>query len=41
MGISQRVILCRGQIFRDGTDGGDGIAAAVILIEFYFEYDDA
>lgn len=29
------------QFFRDGTDGGDGIAAAVIVFELLFEYADA
>jgi hypothetical protein len=28
-------------LFRDGTDGGDTIAAAVILLELFFEYNDA
>lgn len=28
------------EIFRDGTDGGDTIAAAVILFEALFEYTD-
>ncbi len=27
--------------FRDGTDGGDGIAAAVMLFGLFFEYNDA
>jgi len=26
---------------RDGTDGGDGMAAAAILFELYFEYNDS
>ena len=28
-------------LFRDGTDAGDTIAAAVVLFEIYFEYADA
>lgn len=27
-------------LFRDGTDGGDGMAAAAILFSLMFEYDD-
>lgn len=26
--------------FRDGTDGGDGIAAAVQMVDLFFEYSD-
>jgi len=26
---------------RDGSDGGDGMAAAAIVVEIYFEYNDA
>ncbi len=29
------------EFFRDGTDGGDGISAAVLLFELFFEYADA
>lgn len=29
------------EFFRDGTDGGDGISAAVQLHALYFEYNDA
>jgi hypothetical protein len=28
-------------LFRDGTDGGDGIAASVFVHELFFEYADA
>lgn len=27
-------------LFRDGTDGGDGMAADAMLFELFFEYDD-
>lgn len=33
--------LVQFELFRDGTDGGDGIAAAVQVHGLYFEYADA
>jgi len=32
--------IVMGQLYRDGTDAGDTIAAAIILLELYFEYND-
>ena len=29
------------ELFRDGTDGGDGMAAAAIVFAVLFEYADA
>lgn len=29
------------ELFRDGTDGGDTIAAAIMITAAYFQYDDA
>lgn len=33
--------LLTGTFGRDGTDGGDGLGAAVLVLGFYFQYADA
>ena len=33
--------IVTGQIYRDGSDAGDTISDEVILLELYFEYNDA